>query len=100
MYAEILFLYYFKDMWGAVFTAVSFFLITFLGSLAATHLPDIWYGIGVVAGSFVGWSIGYFRLRWTERHMDRQVFCQGRLVQRGKGARPAVQVYQRTPEQG
>lgn len=100
MYAEILFLYYFKDLWGAIFTAVSFCLVTFLGSLAATHLPDIWYGIGVVAGSFVGWSIGYFRLRWTERHMDRQVFCQGRLIVRGKGARPADQVYQQTGKQG
>lgn len=95
MYAEILFLYYFKDMWGAIFTAVSFCLVTFLGSLLATRLPDIWYGIGVVIGSFVSWTIGYFRLRWTERHMDRQVFCQGKLVSQGRGVRPADQVYQR-----
>ena len=42
MYAEILFLYYFKDMTGAVITALSFCLVTFLGSLAAVHLNEIW----------------------------------------------------------
>ena len=99
-YAEILFLYYFKDMWGAVFTAAGFCLVTCLGSIFATHLPDIWYGIGVVIGSFTGWTIGYFRLRWVERHMDTQVFCQGKLVKRGKGIRPADQVYQRALEEG
>ncbi len=100
MYAEILFLYYFKDMWGAVFTALSFCVVTLLGAIAATRLPDIWYGVGVVIGSFVGWTIGYFRLRWVERHMDTQVFCQGRLLQRGSGARPQDQVYQRVQEEG
>lgn len=98
MYAEILFLYYFKDMWGAIFTAVSFCLVTFLGSLAATHLPDVWYGIGVVAGSFTGWTIGYFRLRWTERHIDKQIFCQGQLIKTGRGLRPSTQVYQQGAE--
>ena len=97
-YAEILFLYYFKDMWGAIFTAVSFCLVTFLGSLAATHLPDVWYGIGVVAGSFTGWTIGYFRLRWTERHIDKQIFCQGQLIKTGRGLRPSTQVYQQGAE--
>lgn len=95
VYAEVLFLYYFKDMWGAVFTTVGFFLVTFFTSLFATHLPEIWYGIGVVAGSAVGWSIGYMRLRWVERHMDVQVFCQGRLLKRGKGRRPDDKVFQR-----
>lgn len=100
MYAEILFLYYYKDMWGAVFTAVGFCAVTCLASIAATTLPDIWYGIGVVIGSFVGWTTGYFRLRWVERHMDAQVFCQGKLIERGTGIRPSGQVYQRAQEDG
>lgn len=93
MYAEILFLYYFKDMWGAVFTAASFFLVTFLGALIATHLPEIWFGAGVLVGSFVGWCVGYMRLRWVERHMDYQTFCQGQLIPYGRGVRPPDQVY-------
>ena len=93
MYAEILFLYYFRDMWGAVLTAAGFCLITFLGSVVAAGLPDVWYGAGVVAGSFAGWTAGYFRLRWVERHMDVQTFCRGRLLERNGGKRPPDQVY-------
>lgn len=98
MYAEILFLYYFKDMWGAVFTAAGFCLVTFLGSLIAAHLPDIWFGIGVVAGAFAGWCVGYMRLRWVERHMEYQTFCQGQLIAWGRGVRPSNLVYTREAE--
>lgn len=97
MYAEILFLYYFKDLWGAIFTSASFCLITFLGSLVSTRLPDIWFGTGVVIGSFLAWCIGYMRLRWVERNMDRQVFCQGTLIIPGRRQkRPSDQVYGKT----
>ena len=97
MYAEILFLYYFKDLWGAIFTSASFCLITFLGSLVSTRLPDIWFGTGVVIGSFLAWCIGYMRLRWVERNMDRQVFCQGTLIKPGRRQkRPSDQVYGKT----
>ena len=97
MYAEILFLYYFKDLWGAIFTSASFCLVTFLGSLVSTRLPDIWFGTGVVVGSFLAWCIGYMRLRWVERNMDRQVFCQGTLIKPGRRQkRPSDQVYGKT----
>ncbi|RKJ41790.1 hypothetical protein D7X94_02970 [Acutalibacter sp. 1XD8-33] len=95
MYAGILFLYYFNDMRGAVLTAVSFCVVTFLGSILSTHLPEIWYGLGVVAGSFVGWCIGYGRLRWVERHLDSQVFCKGNLIEHGKGLQPSSKVYEK-----
>ncbi len=95
MYSEILFLYYFNDMTGAVLTTVSFCLVTWLSSIAATQLPDIWYGIGVVIGSFVGFAIAYFRLRWVERHLDVMTFCQGDLLKWGKGPMPSGKVFQR-----
>lgn len=98
MYAALLFLYYFKDLWGALFTAASFCLVTFLGSLFSSTLPDIWFGLGTVLGAFVGWCIGYARLRWVERHMDTQVFCQGVLIQHGHGPRPSDQVYNRAQD--
>ena len=56
MYAAIIFQYYYNDMTGAVMTSVSFFAATLLGSILATKLPDIWYGIGLVIGSTVGWE--------------------------------------------
>ena len=39
-----------------------------------------WYGMGLVAGSFTGFTIAYFRLRFMERHMDEHIFCGGQIV--------------------
>lgn len=93
MYAEIIFLYYFNDLNGAVLTAVSFCVITFLGSLVSRDLTEIWYGLGLVAGSFTGLTLAYMRLRWVERHLDEHIFCQGTLFPVTKGKRPAAKVY-------
>ena len=76
------------------FTA-SFCLTTFLVSIIATQLPDIWYGVGVVVGSLVGWCLGYFRLRWLERHLDTHIFCVGHILKHGKGPKPSSKVYVR-----
>ena len=54
MYAEIIFLYYFEDLKGALVTAVSFCVCTLAASLLATHFIAIFYGFGVWAGSLVG----------------------------------------------
>ena len=86
MYAEIIFLYYFDDLTGAIWTAIVFCLVT-------------WYGAGVIAGAFAGWSVAYARLRWVEKNMDRHVFCRGNLIPQGKGKRPSGMVYERKAEQ-
>lgn len=93
MYSEILFLYYFNDMIGAVLTTFFFCGVTFLGSIVATHLPEIWYGIGVVAGAFAGWTVAYMRLRWVEKNLDTHIFCRGELLKRGNGPEPSGMVY-------
>ena len=93
MYAAIIFLYYFDDLTGSMLTAFSFCGGTFAGSLAATHLAEIWYGVGLVFGAFLGWTVAYQRLRWVEKHMDVHVFCRGTLLKRGKGKQPDGKVY-------
>lgn len=93
MYSEILFLYYFNDENGALLTVSVFFLVTLFGSIVSTHLPEIWYGLGVVLGAASGYSVAYFRLRWINRHIDREVFCRGTLIQRGGGEMPSPLVY-------
>ncbi len=93
MYSAILFLYYFNDMAGMVWTTLGFFLITLVVSIFAVRLDEIWYGIGVVLGSFTGWTVAYMRLRWIERHIDRHIFCSGDLLKRGKGKQPSGKVY-------
>lgn len=99
MYSEILFLYYFNDLTGALLTTLIFCGVTFVGSIFATRLPEIWYGIGVVMGSFGGWTVAYMRLRWVERNLDTHVFCRGTLLKQGKGKEPVSMVYNRS-EQG
>ena len=95
MYSAMLFLYYFNDMSGMVMATLSFFDVTFIGSIFATRLDEIWYGLGVVLGSFTGWTVTYMRLRWIEKNIDRHVFCNGNLMKRGKGERPSSKVFDR-----
>jgi uncharacterized membrane protein len=93
MYGEILFLEYFDDRKGAVLTAGLFCVVTAVGSILATKLPDIWYGVGVLAGAFAGWTAGYGRLRSVTKNLDRHIFCRGSLLKKGQGERPSGKVY-------
>ncbi len=93
MYAANLFLYYYNDLNGAVLTTLVFCGVTFLGSVYATYLSEIWYGLGVLLGAFAGWSVAYARLRWVERNLNRNTFCKWLLLKRGKGKMPSSVVY-------
>ncbi len=93
MYSEILFLYYFNDLKGALMTSFVFCLTTLIVSILATNLPDIWYGIGVIAGSFAGWTAAYIRLHWVSKHLDTHIFCRGSLLKKGYGEKPSSKVY-------
>lgn len=93
MYSEIIFLYYFNDNFGAMLTALSFMLSTGILSFFASGLPERWYGIGVVVGAFIGWTVAYARLRWVEKHMDVHIFCRGTLIQVKYGIPEPSKVY-------
>ncbi|MBR6151357.1 MAG: exopolysaccharide Pel transporter PelG [Lachnospiraceae bacterium] len=95
MYSEIILLYYYNDLNGAVITSAIFCLVTFLVSIFATHLPAIWYGLGVIVGSFTGFIIAYLRLRWVERHLDEHIFCRGVLFPTKLSKKPPALVYDR-----
>lgn len=95
MYSEMIFLYYFNDLKGAVIMSVSFCISMVLGTILSSHLTDIWYGLGVVIGSFVGFSVAYARIRWLEKHLDEHIFCDGHLLVRKKEKRPDSKVYDR-----
>lgn len=93
MYSAMIFLYYFNDTTGAMLTSISFCLVTFIGSIIATHLPEIWYGLGAFAGAFTGWTVAYIRLQWVEKNIDTHTFCRGHLMEKGKGTMPSGKVY-------
>ncbi len=95
MYAAIIFLYYFNDLTGALITAATFCGATFIASIVATFLPEIWYGIGIVIGAFCGWSVAYDRLHWLEENLDVHVFCNGNILKRGKGKKQPAKVFDR-----
>ena len=93
MYAEIIFLYYFEDLNGALLTAISFCVATFLASLVATHLSHIFYGVGVWIGSVIGFTTAYLRLRWIEKNLDEHMFCRGNIMRKAKGIKPSPKVF-------
>lgn len=100
VYSAILFLYYFNDLQGALYTTLTFASVIFLVSLAARYMPQIWFGIGVVVGAFAGWCVAYSRLRWIERNVDVHVFCEGSILKKGKGKQPSYQVFSRYEQIG
>ena len=51
--------------------------------------------MGLVIGSFLGFTLAYFRLRWVERNMDIHTFCNGELFPGRKGIMPDNVVYRR-----
>ena len=95
MYGALIFLYYFNDLPGALLTSGILFAVTFIMSIVSTKLHPIWYGLGIFSGSLAAWIIAYFRLRWVERNMDRHIFCEGHILDRGKGIRPEDLVYRK-----
>ncbi len=99
MYSAILFLYYFNDMAGSVMTTVIFCAVTLVGSIFATNLPDIWYGIGLVLGAFAGWTTAYARIRWVEKHLTSHIFCRGTLLKQQRTPMPSGKVYDRLAKQ-
>ena len=95
MYAEIIFLYYFNDLKGSVLTGLAFCLGTLIGSVISTHFTDIWYGMGLVVGSFIGFTVAYRRIQWMEKNLDIHIFCDGHLLRRAKGSCPSPKVFDR-----
>ena len=93
MYSEIIFLYYFEDLNGALITALSFCAGTFLASLVAVNLPHIFYGVGVWVGSVIGFVVAYLRVRWMEQNLDEHMFCRGNLMKQAKGIKPSPKVF-------
>ena len=93
--AAIIFLYYYSDLNGALLTSACLALATIGGSLVATKLPEMWYGIGFVFGAAVGWTVAYFRLRTIEKTLDVHVFCNGNIMKKAKGTCPSNKVFDR-----
>jgi len=82
MYSMVIFLYYFDDEKGAMYTTLAFFLGTLIGSLVSMNFTPNFYGVGTFFGAFLGWTVGFYRLRNVERYLDRHIFCTGEMVKK------------------
>lgn len=88
VYASIVFMYYYDDADGALTTSLILVFFSLVGSIIATKLSVIWYGIGPVIGGFAAWTYAYFRLRYIEKKIDYHTFCNGKILNLIQG-RPA-----------
>jgi hypothetical protein len=70
-------------------------LVTLVASYISTFLPEIWYGLGVTFGAFVGWCVSYFRIRHLEKYLDDHIFCTGKIMKSAKGRKPTGKVFDR-----
>ncbi len=93
--AAVIFQYYYSDLNGAVLSAVCLVIATIIGSIFSTRLPEMWYGLGFVFGTAVGWTVAYFRLRTMEKHLDVHIFCNGNIMKKGNGKCPSNKVFDR-----
>lgn len=94
MYSEIIFLYYFEDLKGALITALCFCLTTFIASIVATKMSHIFYGFGIWMGAIAGFVVAYLRLQWMEKNLNEHMFCVGNIIERGKGIKPSPKVFE------
>lgn len=93
MYSELLFLYYFDDLKGAVLNGVIFAGVTLAGSIIATNISALWYGVGFTTAAFLAFTFSYFRLRWIEKNLDSHVFCRGTVLRQVYDDMPDAVVY-------
>lgn len=94
MYSELLFLYYFDDLSGAMINSIIYLLVGLVATIFVTDLSPIWYGFGFTLASFCAFTYSYFRLRWIEKNLDTHIFCRGVVIKQIHEVMPDPVVYQ------
>lgn len=93
MYGNLVYLYYFADLTGAVLTGGLFLVVTFIVTLFSKELmPNLW-GLGVFVGMLAGWTFSFFRIRWIERNFDTYIFCDYKVIDTMKSSNKGKIVY-------
>lgn len=95
MYCNVIFLFYFNDNTGAMFTSIIFCISVLIGSLFSIRLSEALYGIGTFIGGFIGWTVSFFRIQYMEKHFDEHIFCRTSLLKKRAEEMPESRVYVR-----
>lgn len=93
MYGNLVYLYYFSDLKGAMITGGIYFLVTLGASLASSQYEAPFWGMGALVGMLAGWSYSFFRIRWIERNFDTYIFCDYKVVDTMKSSNKGRIVY-------
>ena len=94
MYALLMFLNYYEDTRGALYTSLTFFTLTLLGSIGTMlFLPYAWQGLGLFLGGLGSWAVAFFRINWVRKHFNALVFCRGELIAQKQEPLPSNQAY-------
>ncbi len=76
MYFTVIFLYYFDDQFGSFITTFTFFVSTFIASLAALNLGVSFYPMSLFVGGIVSWIVGFYRLRTFMKTINARLYCK------------------------
>jgi uncharacterized membrane protein len=93
MYCNIIYMFYFNDNIGAMFTSIIFCISVLIGSIFSIRLPEYLYGLGAFLGGFIGWSASFFRIQYIEKHFDEHIFCRTNILKKRVGKMPKSSVY-------
>lgn len=95
MYGNIIYLYYFNDLGGSLFTCVLFFAGTFVGTLFSQNWSIPYYGAGSLIGMLCGFSFSFFRIRYLERNFEAHIFCNYKIIDTMNSSHKGKVVYRR-----
>lgn len=80
MYGNMVYLFYFNDNRGALYTGLIFVVCSLLGAWISKDFSVQYYGIGALVGSVIGWTFTFFRIRYIEKHFEEHIFCNQKIV--------------------
>ncbi|WBW98609.1 exopolysaccharide Pel transporter PelG [Oceanirhabdus sp. W0125-5] len=95
MYCNIIYMFYFNDNTGAMYTSIIFCVCVLLGSIFSIRLSESLYGLGAFIGAFIGWSFSFYRIKYMEKHFDEHIFCKTSILRKKVGKMPESRVYVR-----
>ncbi len=98
MYSNILFLQYFTDYTGTVFTGLIFTVVGTVGSFISIDLPVAWYGSGFTLAALLAYIFSFLRLRKVEKDLYTHTFCVGSILPYKNEDRPNPQIYSKSDD--
>jgi len=76
----MVYLQYLNDAWGTAAIGITLTVGNLIGSLVSVRLPPAQAGLGAAFGALCAFTVGFFRIRYILRHLDRHIYSRGNIV--------------------